>query len=351
VHDRAKLGARLGAGLLSALLVASCGEEPREEVIRPVRSMVVGDVAGLGGRSFPGRTKATQEVDLGFEVTGQLEERPADVGDEVESGQLLARLDARDYVNALARATAARDRTKTFRDRVAEAAATGAVSQQDLTDAEARYAQTEAEVAIQQKAVEDTLIVAPFDGVVSQTYVDNFQNVRAKQPVIRLLDVSELEMVIDVPEGMIGLVPYVKDIRIRFDAHPEVEVAAEIKEIGNEASAATRTYPVTLIMDPPTAFDLKPGMAGTATGRADLPKGVEGIEIPLTSVFSPEAEPSQKSFVWVIDSSTSTISRREVEVVELSPRGLVVGGLEPRERIATAGVHYLREGQHVRVIE
>ena len=74
------------------------------------------------------------------------------------------------------------------------------------------------EVRIAQKAVDDTRIVAPFDGVVSQTFVDNFQNVIAKQPVIRFLDVSKIEMIINIPEAFINLSPYVRDLRVRFDA-------------------------------------------------------------------------------------------------------------------------------------
>jgi RND family efflux transporter MFP subunit len=342
---------------LSALLfvVLGCAEEPPEkEVLRPVRSIVVGDPSVVSNRWWPGRAKATQEVDLGFEVTGQLAERSVKVGDNVKAGTVMARLDPRDYENALVRAKAERDRARAFFDRVAEAATTGAVARQDVDDARARFNQADAEVKIAQKAVDDTRIVAPFDGVVSRTFVDNFQNVLAKQPVIRFLDVSRIEMTVNIPEAFISLAPYVKDLRVRFDALPGHELRATIKEIGGEASQSTRTYPVTLILDPASqGADVKPGMAGEATaGRIEIPDDLrqERVEVPAAALFSPDGAAPEDTFVWVVDGQTKTVSRRKVTTGELTERGgTLVQGLEAGERIVTAGVSYLREGQKVRI--
>jgi RND family efflux transporter MFP subunit len=237
---------------------------------------------------------------------------------------------------------------------VAEAAKTGAVARQDVDDARARFNQAEAEVKIAQKAVDDTRIVAPFEGVVSRTFVDNFQNVLAKQPVIRFLDVSKIEMIIDIPEAFINLSPYVKDLRARFDALPGKELRATIKEVGGEASQSTRTYPVTLIMDPASqGVDVKPGMAGEATaGRVEIPDDLrqEGVEVPAAALFSPDGTAPEDTFVWVVDENTKTVSRRRVTTGELTERGgTLVQGLERGERVVTAGVSYLREGQEVRI--
>ncbi len=338
------------------LLVAqalACAEEPPPEPIRPVLSVVAGGPKGIDGRWWPGRAKATLEVDLGFEVSGQLIERSVVVGDEVEAGTVMARVDPRDFENALLRAKAERERAAALFERVEIAARTGAVSRQDLDDARARLDQAEAQVRIRQKAVDDCRIVAPFDGLVSATFVDNFQNVRVKQPVIRFLDVSKLEMVINIPETLINLSQYVTDINVRFDALPGVDIPAQIKEIGREASEATRTFPVTLIFDAQAAgAKVQPGMAGEATGRVELPPELQGggVEVPAAAVFTPAGEQSQASYVWVVDAENSTVSRREVEPGEITLQGnVLVTGVEPGERVVTAGVHRLREGQQVLV--
>ncbi len=338
-------------GILLVGLMLACSEEPPPEPVRPVISEVVGGPRGLDGRWWPGRAKATQEVDLGFEVSGQLEERLVVVGDEVKAGDVLARLDPRDFENLLTRAKAERERAKAFFDRVSEAARTGAVSRQDVDDARARFDQAEAQVRIRQKAVDDARIVAPFDGLVSVTFVDNFQNVREKQPVIRLLDVSRLEMIINIPENLINYADYVSEIRVRFDAFEGVEIPARIKEIGREASQATRTFPITLIFEPGVAgVDVQPGMAGQATGKVTAPDQLTegGVVVPTAAIFTPEGEESQDSFVWIVDPEASTVSRRQVEPVRITPQGgSVVQGVEPGERVVTIGVHRLREGQQV----
>ncbi len=128
--------------------------------IVPVKAFKVGDMTAFTGRSFPGRAAATEEVNLGFEVSGSMVERPVDKGDEVRKGQLLARLDPRDFQNELKAAQAERDRARDYRDRIAEALESRAVAEQDLTDAQARLEQAIANVNIKRKAVNDTNIFA-----------------------------------------------------------------------------------------------------------------------------------------------------------------------------------------------
>ena len=125
---------RLGSPLplLAACLAATaCQEAPEpQEVVRPIRAIRVVDAEAMAKRAFPCRAEAVQEVNLAFEVPGQIIERPVDVGSEVEAGALVARLDPRDFENTLARREAQVRRAKALRDRLAEARKSGAVSEQ-----------------------------------------------------------------------------------------------------------------------------------------------------------------------------------------------------------------------------
>lgn len=357
----------IAAVFISPSLIAGCGkEEPaQEEPVRALRAMKVADYTGLTERSFPGRAAATQEVDLAFRVSGPLVARPVIVGDEVNEGDLIARIDPRDFQVALRnaegnlqRSRANEQRAQADYDRVLniQRKDPGAISQaaidqamESLDTAKADIAALEASVDAARDALNDTDLLAPFAGTIVATYVENFQNVREKQMIVRLLDKSRIEFEINVPETLISLTPYVEDIRVRFDAFPDVEVPAEVKEVGAEASQTTRTFPVTLVMDQPEGATVLPGMAGRASGVARPPGDEQehNIVIPVTAVFAPEAE--NESFVWVIDASSNTVSRREVQVARLTSSGYVIdAGLEPDEMIATAGVHFLQEGQQVR---
>ncbi len=193
------------------------------------------------------------------------------------------------------------------------------------------------------------MIRAKFEGSVAATYVENFQNVRAKQPILRLLDISRIEMWINIPESLASYTPHVRDVRVRFDAFPGRKFPAEIKEISNEASLTTRTYPVKLSIEQPEDIEILPGMAGESSGRVEVPgeAATRGVEIPLSALGTDD---NQTSFVWVIDQASGLVSKRPVETERATPRGVVVEGLEIGEWIATAGVDTLVEGQEVRVL-
>jgi RND family efflux transporter MFP subunit len=185
------------------------------------------------------------------------------------------------------------------------------------------------------------------------TYVENFQNVLAKQRIVRLVDDSSIEMEVSVPESLISLVPLAYDVRVVFDNYPDREIPARITEIGDEASLATRTYPVTVTLEPPADLDIRPGMAGSVSGRADLPEDAResGIEIPLPALFAPADDPEKRSYVWIVDPDALQVNRREVTVQQLTARGARVRGLEPGERVVIVGVHHLREGQQVSLLD
>jgi len=94
-----------------------------------------------------------------------------------------------------------------------------------------------------------------------------------------------------------------------------------------------------------------PGMAGVGRYTLNLPQDAKASEflIPVTAVFTdPEKE---KSYVWLIDESTMTVTRHEIIPGKLTGRGLKVQGLQPGQWIAVAGVELLREGQKVTMLE
>ncbi len=338
--------------VLLAIIASTAGCDQEQEaaapIVRPVRAVQVAEAGALAERWFPGRAKATREANIAFEVSGRLVERPVDVGNRVKRDDLLARLDPRDFQNALQQALAAVKRSEAFRSRVAKAAAGGAVSQQELTDAEALLEIAKAEVLIRRKALEDSVLKAPFEGTISAILVENYENIAAKQVIMRLLDTTSIEMVVNIPETLISNIPYVKDIKIVFDAFSGREIPAEIKEVSNEANQATRTYMVNLIMQQPEDLVILPGMAGRATGRVELPgdAAAAGYEVPLSALGTDD---NDKKFVWVIDPSSGIVARRDVEVADLTPRGAKVTGLNTGEWVARSGVNTLVEGQQVTI--
>ncbi len=334
------------------LLVACSKQAPVEDiVIRPVKAIQVGKDVGMHGRSFPGRARATQEVNLAFDVPGSLIERPVNIGDEVKTGDLIARLNPKDF-QAKVKSAQARLRTaKRNFDRAKELLVKKFISQAEYDRLESRVDVDEAELAVAQKALADSVILAPFTGRISNLYVENFEAVQAKKVVARLLDSTQIEMVINLPETLITQINSVREIMVSFDSFPEHEFIASIKEISNEASAITRTYPVTLLFPQPEEVTILPGMAGKAWAtKRDLGEGISAeLMIPVAAVFTPETE--ARSHVWVIDESTGKVSMAVIETGRITVRGVeVLSGLSEGQWIATAGVRSLTPGQQVSIL-
>lgn len=357
--------------IVLALLIAGCGKEeaPKETVARPVKAIKVGDIGQVGGRTFPGQAQATREANLSFRVSGPLITFPVKVGDEVEEGQVLSRIDPRDYQVNLNNVQGQLDRTKAIAARAeseykrelkifqedpgATSKTTVDLKREQRDSARANIKSLQASVAAAKDQLSYTYLRAPYKGTITATYVENFEDVRPKQAIVRVLDHSRIEMVINIPESLISNAPYVKKVFVRFDAFPDREIEATIKEVGREASQTTRTYPVTLIMDQPSDITILPGMAGkTVRVEGNLPDQVKsaGIEVPVSATFSPDE--TGKTYLWVIDEQTKTVKRREIKTGRLTDRGIAVQeGLKAGEWVATAGAHYLREGQQVRILD
>jgi len=358
----------LVTGILAGLLIASCGPAPETaKSPRSVKAMQVVAPSTISTRSFPGRAEAGQEVNLSFRVAGPLVELPVKVGDAVKQDDIVARIDPTDYQSVVASldgqlqsAQAAANRARADFDRIdktyredpgatTEMALDRTRQLRDSTAAAVRSAG--AMVAGARDQLSYTNLQAPFDGEVVETYVENFETVVPKQPILRIIDPTRIEFTISVPENQIVYAPYVTGARVTFDALPGVEIPAVIKEISKEASQATRTYPVTLAMEQPEGTDILPGMAGEALIEVDLPEDSArlGIQIPTTALFA--EDDLQKSYVWVIDQATSTLARREVQTGDFSEFGILIkSGLQAGEWVVVAGATLLSDGEEVKIL-
>lgn len=367
---RRPLFAILSIAAVAAL--SGCDEPAEGQVVtaRPVRALTVGDDTAIQGRWFSGRARAAREASIAFRVPGRVMSLPVAVGDQVEQGEIIARLDSSTFQEEvqrleaeLARAEAILDnaslqaqRTRTLVDRGHETPSRLDERTAEENSARATVRATEAGLRRARLDLGFTELYQPFPGIVVAIFVQEFEEVRAQEPVIRVLDPSRIEMVVNIPETLISQARFVETARIVFDAFPGTEVPAEIVEIGNEASATTRTFPVTLVMDQPEAVEILPGMAGRATAVLRRESGSQsGIVVPVSATFGNPDDPSSGesgTFVWVIDPETETVSARPVEPGVLTAYGLqITDGLDPGEAIVTAGIHSLRDGQPVRIIE
>lgn len=350
----------LTRSLLCASLIglAGCEESPvaEVEVVRPVKIHTIGSLDPAAYQEYPGTIRAFQTAEMGFEVAGRITEFLVKEGDLVEQDQVLARLDARDYLAQLnaSKANVRKAQADLDRSNSIYRQEPGAISMETIdTDKRALdVATANQDIAI--KAVEDTELRAPFRGVMARKLVEDFANVHAKEAVLILQDNSVLEIEVDVPERDMAGGPAETREELTAKVRPEIIVSAvpdrsfpaKIKEWATTADPVTRTFPVKLNFSAPADTLILPGMTARVRVIIDPERA---WSVPATAV---QADENGQTYVWKVDASTMTVSRAPVEPGELAQdRIRLIGGVQDGDMLAVSGVAQLREGIEVRNYE
>ncbi|MCW8963602.1 MAG: efflux RND transporter periplasmic adaptor subunit [Gammaproteobacteria bacterium] len=345
--------------LIAVLVLAGCGGEAppeQEPEVRPVKTILIESTGMESIREFPAVVQATQQADLSFRVSGKLKEFPVKEGDEIEQGDVIARLDDTDFKIALNDARAAYTRALADFKRAKELLPEGHISRSDYDKLDSQNKQTNASLQLARQNVEYTMLKAAFDGVVAKRLVDNFEEVSAKQGIVRLHDTSSLDIIFDIPESLMILVDRSKrgqgsgrKVVARFNAIQNKEFPLTFKEVATDADERTQTYKITFTMSPSERYNILPGMKATViTDTSDIEGKEHSVLLPIAAV---SAGADKQATVWLVDEQTMTVKPEQVKVGDMQSDSIEVIGLEPGKRVVTTGVAFLREGMKVSLLE
>ncbi|MEA3276647.1 MAG: efflux RND transporter periplasmic adaptor subunit [Pseudomonadota bacterium] len=342
---------------VAALVLSGCSEQEAPVVIdtaRPVKSVIVGGPEAGGERRFPGRVDSSSKAELAFRIPGTIAEMHVREGDVVEEGQVLVELDPTDYEIVLKDRQATYDRNKKDYERAQELVKDGFISKTDFDKKEAEFKNAEASLNAAEQDMKYTKLTAPFGGTVAQRYGEMAEEVQAKQPVLAIQDEQQLEVKVDVPENIMSRIDRAgardrTPVWATFDTAPDRRIDLRFKEASTRADAATQTFEVTFLLDPPDGMNVLPGM--TATVTADM-SGMASEDakhyLPVSAVT---ADAGLDPFVWLVKEDM-TVAKTPVVVGRMSGWNIEVdSGVEPGMRLVSAGVGYLAEGMKVRLME
>jgi RND family efflux transporter MFP subunit len=225
--------------------------------------------------------------------------------------------------------------------------ATGREEEIEAKEAEVRG--LEGRVVEANLRLKDSTLLAPYDGVIAQRFVEQGQSIKPRQPIVKFQDVDEIDVVVDVPEKVMAADLRTADIVqlvAEFSTAPGQQFPAHIKEVAQRADPVTQTFPVRVALKAPPGVNLLPGMTATVTltyHRA----GILGDRI-LVPVSAVAKDAAGEQVAWVVQSD-ETVKPRPVKLGEATGGQVeIVDGLKPGDRIAVAGVTFLREGMKVR---
>ncbi|MEM6600826.1 MAG: efflux RND transporter periplasmic adaptor subunit [Verrucomicrobiota bacterium] len=352
------------AGLAAALgLWSGCGGGDPEptEVIRPVKMFTIEGIGAEGGRQYPGQVEANQDVALTFEASGKLIEFVVSEGQDVAKGDLIARIDPERYKNTYLKAQADYNQAEKDYQRNRTLYENGAIAASELDTFLRSRDVAQAELKNAKRDLNDTVLRAPFSGVVARKVADNFENVTAGQEIARLQDLTLLLIKVSVPEAVVSSGNEARltveqlnqrlDASMRLTTNEAAQYAVYLKDVETEADPATRTYQATFALKPPGQANILPGMTAvvevqpTEMMQRQLAQIKPVYLIPSTAVV---ADPDGKQYVWVVDAASMQVSRQDIQTGEVFDDQIqVLSGLAPGMTVVTAGVHYLRAGQKV----
>jgi RND family efflux transporter MFP subunit len=355
-----KLIAILLSILLMASLLSGCGKDNEEQKPQLVKTQQVGEHDINVEGTYTGTVRGRYETNMSFQVGGRILNRNVQVGDHVNSGDVLMTIDPRDVVQqsnqgdaqvaaAKAQLDLAQSNLSRYQQLYAQEAIPAMVLDQYQTaydSALAQYNQAVAGAATGHNALGYTALVASASGVISSVIAEAGQVVGAGQTVLTLVQTNELEVEINIPENHLGDVELGKTVQVSFWALKGVNVNGTVREISPMADSVSRTYKVRIsIPNPPKGMQL--GMTASVKCQERDRDNRDGLVLPLSAIY----QINDTSQVWVVDKNTDTVSLKDIKFEEIGNNSVRVMGLNVGDIVVTAGVHKLRQGQKVRLME
>ena len=342
-----------------AALATGCSRETEPVLpdIRPVRAVTVerqdfGETVTLTGHVRP-----RDEASLGFRIGGRMIERPVNLGDRVEAGQIIAKLEPLDELNALRSAQAALNsangvvtRTRNDFERQQTLLGQGHTTrarfdqaQQELQTAESQVKDAEAQLQIAQDRVSFTELKADASGVITAVAAEPGEVVQAGRTIVQVARDGGRDAVFDVPASILRTAPGDTEVTVSLADDPRVQATGSVREVAPQADPVTRNFQIRVSLEnPPAAMRL----GSTVTGRAKLP-AAPVIAVPASALTKYDSKPA----VWIFDKSSQTVAIRTVEVRSYEPSSVVISnGLDSGDIVVTAGVQALYPGRKVRLL-
>ena len=350
--------------LIVSLILISCGEKekPKAEVLRPVKFSEVNFQGGDKLRQFSGTAKTEKIINLSFRNTGIITDLNMKLGQQVKEGELLAKLDnvqsRLNYESAIESKNSAESQMNTAKlnlNRIRTLYEKGSSSLSDYESAKnsyrtavASFESSKRSVSIQQEQIRYGYLYAPENGVIASVNAEVDENVSPGQAIGVLNAGTAIEIEIGLPESVINAVKKDMPVKVSFTAIKDVEFNAIVTEVAPALDRNTSTYPVRVTI---TDKDdrIKSGMAANVAFEfVDDKIERNKLVVPASGV----GEDGDGRFVFLIEGSENQykVKKQPITIGELTPEGFIVNsGLKKGDKIATAGLQTLLDGQNVKL--
>ena len=334
---------------VSAFVVCSCGNgQVKTDEVKCVNVVVARDANELSPQSYTGKTKAAEEVNVAFRVSGPILRVLVKEGDYVRQGQVLAEMDPRDYQVQLTATQAEYEQIKADAERVKALYEEQNTTAQNYDRARYGLEQITQKLNNHRNQLADTKLRAPMSGYIKTKVYEGGETVGAGMPVLVMSSAGDVEVEINLPSmeyiQMDKYIGYYCTFNITGDTRYPLQVVRTSQEAN-----ANQLYTVRLKMK--GDYDRKKITPGMTTMVYALVKEESSgnIIVPASAIVGKDAE----TRVFVYDAASGTVKSRPVLVAFINPDGTVTvtEGLKVGEKIVSTGAHHVVDGQKVEVLK
>lgn len=344
----------LSVSLLIAL--TGCGEEKIEdkpEMVRSVRLIELNTGGEQSIRRFPANVIATQEVELSFRVSGEVNHFDIKPAMTVKKGEVLAKVDDRDFKTEVALKKADYELAKREFERARKMRDKQLLAQADFDSAEARLNSAKGSLSLAQDRLNDSTLVAPFSGRIAKTLVENHQQIQAQQSILVLQNDNSIDVSIQLPENLLsrierGSIDMTYQPYVTFYGS-EQKYPVSYKQHTTKATSGTQAYEVIFTLPVPNADRrVYPGMGATLHLDLNriLPNKAEqkNYVVPVNAVL--DNDNSGEAEVWVY--RDNRVFPMIVTKHEITHRGVNISGdFIGDEQLVSAGLSQLSSDMKV----
>lgn len=309
----------------------------------PVKVMTVSQTDNSFSRGYVGTAEAGKSAFLSCRYPGRLVKLKVSAGDVVQAGDVIAEVESQTVISSYEIAHSSLKQAEDGYERARKVYESGSMADVKMVEVETKLAQAQASAAAADAAMEDCRVKAPFSGVIGDVLVDEGVELDAFDQIVRILDISSIEVSFPVPENELGKIRKGGRASISVPALDVEDAEAVITSKGIVASPLSHTYEC--VMKPVGEIHgLMPGMVVKV--RIDSGLGQE-VVIPA-SVIRTDVD---GRYVWTL-SEDNVVCKTYIVPGGFSGRGIVVSeGLSVGDRIITDGAQKVCTGLKVRTVE
>ncbi|WP_312089737.1 efflux RND transporter periplasmic adaptor subunit [Chryseobacterium sp.] len=333
-------------------VISSCSDKHDNDRIlevSKVRIVTIGSRMDDAKNEYIGTVESSNTVDVSFLSTGTIEQLYFREGQNVQKGQLMAKLNTTTLKSAYDASASSLKQAQDAYSRLNQMYKSESLPEIKLIDVKTKLVQAQSAEIMAKKSLNDSYLYAPQSGVISKKNYENGMNVVLGAPVYTIMNINSVDINVPIPEGEISNFERGQSCNISVTALNNKSFRGQIIEKGVSANPISHTYNIKVRISNPND-SLMPGMVVKAyfDDYSRNNQSIAKMMVPLKNVL---LDYPSKRFVWVVDKANKA-QRKEVVLGQLVGNDVeITSGLQQGDKVITDGYQNISEGSQVSVIK